>query len=55
MNKDGEYIFAATHNIQEDVPPQNLIYMLEAAKNIKVIQWRTQYEFERTCNKNIRI
>lgn len=32
MNKDGGYIFAAAHNIQEDVPPQNLVYMLEAAK-----------------------
>lgn len=33
--KDGGYIFAAAHNIQEDVPPQNLVYMLEAAKKIK--------------------
>jgi uroporphyrinogen decarboxylase len=32
MNRDGGYIFAAAHNIQEDVPPQNLVYMLEAAK-----------------------
>jgi uroporphyrinogen decarboxylase len=32
MNKNGGYIFAAAHNIQEDVPPQNLVYMLEAAK-----------------------
>ncbi|MCL2164054.1 MAG: methyltransferase [Oscillospiraceae bacterium] len=32
MNKDGGYIFAAAHNIQEDVPPQNLAYMLGAAK-----------------------
>lgn len=31
MNKEGGYIFAAAHNIQEDVPPQNLVYMLEAA------------------------
>ncbi|HHV98431.1 MAG TPA: methyltransferase [Clostridiaceae bacterium] len=31
MNRDGGYIFAAAHNIQEDVPPQNLVYMLEAA------------------------
>ncbi|HEY5586089.1 MAG TPA: uroporphyrinogen decarboxylase family protein [Ruminiclostridium sp.] len=31
MNKDGGYILAAAHNIQEDVPPQNLVYMLEAA------------------------
>lgn len=32
LNKDGGYIFATAHNIQEDVPPENLICMLEAAK-----------------------
>jgi uroporphyrinogen decarboxylase len=32
MNTNGGYIFAAAHNIQEDVPPQNLVYMLEAAR-----------------------
>jgi uroporphyrinogen decarboxylase len=32
MNRSGGYIFAAAHNIQEDVPPQNLVYMLEAAR-----------------------
>jgi uroporphyrinogen decarboxylase len=32
MNRDGGYIFAAAHNIQEDVPPQNLVYMVEAAR-----------------------
>jgi len=32
MNRDGGYIFAAAHNIQEDVPPQNLVYMLDAAR-----------------------
>jgi len=32
LNKDGGYIFAAAHNIQEDVPPENLVYMLEAAR-----------------------
>jgi uroporphyrinogen decarboxylase len=32
LNKNGGYIFAAAHNIQEDVPPQNLVYMLEAAR-----------------------
>ena len=31
LNKNGGYIFAAAHNIQEDVPPENLVYMLEAA------------------------
>ncbi len=32
LNKNGGYIFAGAHNIQEDVPPQNLIYMFEAAR-----------------------
>lgn len=32
MNKQGGYIFAAAHNIQEDIPPQNIVYMFEAAK-----------------------
>jgi uroporphyrinogen decarboxylase len=32
LNKDGGYIFAAAHNIQEDVPPQNVARMLEAAR-----------------------
>jgi len=32
MNDNGGYIFAAAHNIQEDVPPANLMYMLEAAR-----------------------
>lgn len=32
LNKKGGYIFAGAHNIQEDVPPQNLVYMLEAAR-----------------------
>lgn len=32
LNKDGGYIFASAHNIQEDVPPENLICMLEAAR-----------------------
>lgn len=32
MNRGGGYIFAAAHNIQEDVPPQNIVYMFEAAK-----------------------
>ena len=33
MNDKGGYIFAAAHNIQEDVPPQNLAAMLEAARS----------------------
>ncbi len=32
MNRDGGYIFAAAHNIQEDVPPANVAYMYEAAR-----------------------
>ena len=32
LHQDGGYIFAAAHNIQEDVPPENLVYMLEAAR-----------------------
>lgn len=32
LGKNGGYIFAAAHNIQEDVPPQNLVYLLESAK-----------------------
>ena len=37
MNVNGGYIFAAAHNIQEDVPPQNLVYMFDAARNYKSI------------------
>jgi uroporphyrinogen decarboxylase len=32
MNKNGGYIFAAAHNIQEDVPAENIVYMFEAAR-----------------------
>lgn len=31
MRGNGGYIFACAHNIQEDVPPENIVYMLEAA------------------------
>ena len=31
MSENGGYIFASAHNIQEDVPPENLVYLLEAA------------------------
>ena len=34
MNRNGGYIFAAAHNIQEDVPPENVAYMFEAARTI---------------------
>lgn len=32
MLEDGGYIFAAAHNIQEDVAPEKLVVMLEAAR-----------------------
>lgn len=32
MNKDGGYIFAAAHNIQEDAPPENIVAMFRAAR-----------------------
>lgn len=32
MAKDGGYIFAAAHNIQEDVPPESLVTMFKAAR-----------------------
>lgn len=32
LNNAGGYLFAAAHCIQEDVPPQNLVYMFEAAR-----------------------
>jgi len=32
MNNDGGYIFAAAHNIQPDVPPENVIHMFKAAR-----------------------
>ena len=32
MNKNGGYIFAAAHNIQEDVKPENIVAMFRAAR-----------------------
>lgn len=32
MNQDGGYIFAAAHNLQDDVPPENIIHMFQAAR-----------------------
>ena len=32
MNVDGGYVFAAAHNIQPDVPPENVIHMFKAAR-----------------------
>jgi uroporphyrinogen decarboxylase len=34
MSEGGGYIFAAAHNIQEDVPPENLIIMFQAARRL---------------------
>ncbi len=34
MNKNGGYIFAAAHNIQEDVPPENIVSMFRAARRL---------------------
>ena len=28
----GGYIFAAAHNLQDDVPPENIIHMFQAAR-----------------------
>lgn len=38
MNCDGGYIFAAAHNIQEDVPAENVVYMFEAARKYGKLQ-----------------
>jgi uroporphyrinogen decarboxylase len=35
MNDSGGYIFAAAHNIQEDVPPENLVCMFRTAREIQ--------------------
>ena len=32
MRPNGGYIFAAAHNLQSDVPPENIIYMFQAAR-----------------------
>lgn len=32
LGKNGGYIFAAAHNLQEDVPPENIVTMFEAAQ-----------------------
>lgn len=34
MSQDGGYIFAAAHNIQEDVPPENLVRMFKFAREV---------------------
>lgn len=35
LGKDGGYIFAAAHNIQQDVPPENVAAMLAAARKYR--------------------
>ena len=32
LDRDGGYIFAAAHNIQDDVPPENIVTMFHAAR-----------------------
>jgi uroporphyrinogen decarboxylase len=32
LNKDGGYIFACAHCIQEDVPPGNVVALFKAAR-----------------------
>ncbi len=34
MNKQGGYIFAAAHNIQDDVPPENVVTMFQLARKL---------------------
>jgi len=36
LNKNGGYIFATSHNIQEDVPPENIVYLFEAVKKLEI-------------------
>jgi uroporphyrinogen decarboxylase len=36
LAEEGGYVVAAVHDIQEDVPPQNIIAMAEAAREFKV-------------------
>ncbi len=31
LGRGGGYIFAAAHNLQDDVPPENIVAMFEAA------------------------
>lgn len=35
MNRSGGYIFAAAHNLQGDVPPENIIHMFQTARRYK--------------------
>ena len=32
LGRGGGYIFAAAHNLQDDVPPENIVAMFEAAR-----------------------
>ena len=40
MAKDGGYIFAAAHNIQEDIPPENVVKMFKFARDVNIKVWR---------------
>ncbi len=33
LGRDGGYVVAPAHNIQDDVPPENIVAMIEAARN----------------------
>ena len=43
----GGYILAPSHNVQADVPPENLLAMIESAKNWKPLQVRPHVRPER--------
>lgn len=32
MHRNGGYVFAAAHNLQDDVPPENILHMFQAAR-----------------------
>jgi Uroporphyrinogen-III decarboxylase len=34
LNKDGGFVFTQVHNIMPEVPPQNIIAMYEALKEL---------------------
>lgn len=42
MNVNGGYIFAAAHNLQEDVPPENIIHLFRAARKYGTKQFLNQ-------------
>jgi uroporphyrinogen decarboxylase len=38
LKPDGGFIFSAAHNIQDDVPPENVLAMFRAARKLGVYQ-----------------